>query len=217
MSRPSVAGVHCLSVAGLSLSRGPRQLFRDLAWKLESGNALIFRGANGSGKTTLLRVLAGLTASDSGSVNWDDLQWTPLCAGQRAATLYLGHINALKDELTAAENLTEALSFDGLVVTDSAQRAALDRVGLSGRHDLLARRLSQGQKRRIGLARLSLSEKPLWLLDEPTNALDAEGAALFSGLVDEHLNRGGMACIATHLPLALAGRTKELTMGSTIA
>jgi len=202
-----------LSVTGLTLSRGPRQLFANLSFTLMAGQALVLRGANGSGKTTLLRVLAGLTAADGGELRWNGEHWKALCAGQRAASLYLGHANALKDELTAAENLAESLAFDGVAVPDSVQRQSLDGMGLANRHHLPARRLSQGQKRRVGLARLALARKPLWLLDEPTNALDSEGVALFSRVVAEHLHQGGMACIASHLPLDIAAPVHELVLG----
>lgn len=202
-----------LSVTGLTLSRGPRRLFADLSFTLAPGQALVLRGANGSGKTTLLRVLAGLTVADGGHLSWNNERWTTLCASQRAASLYLGHTNALKDELTAAENLAESLAFDGVSVAENQQRESLDSMGLAERHHLQARRLSQGQKRRVGLARLSLARKPLWLLDEPTNALDAEGVALFSKVVAEHLQHGGMACIASHLPLAFAVPVRELVLG----
>lgn len=213
MTAPAMASAHRLSVAGLSLSRGPRQLFADLSWQLNAGEALILRGANGSGKTSLLRVLSGLTAADAGEVSWNNLRWPPLSPDQRANTLYLGHINAIKDELSAAENLAEAIAFDGTDINPIVQREALRRVGLADRHDLPARRLSQGQKRRVGLARLVLTSKLLWLLDEPTNALDVEGVATFAALVGEHLKRGGLACIATHLPLELGGAARELTLG----
>lgn len=213
MTAPAVASAHRLSVAGLSLSRGSRQLFAGLSWQLNAGEALILRGANGSGKTSLLRVLSGLTAADAGEIRWCDVRWTALSADQRTHTLYLGHINAIKDELSTAENLAEALAFDGMDIDASVQGEALRRAGLADRHDLPARRLSQGQKRRIGLARLALTSKPLWLLDEPTNALDAEGVATFAALVGEHLKRGGLACIATHLPLDLGGIARELTLG----
>ncbi|MBL0122790.1 MAG: heme ABC exporter ATP-binding protein CcmA [Betaproteobacteria bacterium] len=202
-----------LAATGLTLSRGPRKLFADLSFKLESGQALVLRGSNGSGKTTLLRVLAGLTVADGGHLRWNEVQWTALCASQRAASLYLGHTNALKDELTAAENLAESLAFDGVAVPENLQRQSLDNMGLAERHHLHARRLSQGQKRRVGLARLALARKPLWLLDEPTNALDADGVALFSRVVAEHLQHGGMACIASHLPLAIAAPVHELVLG----
>lgn len=202
-----------LSAHALGLSRGPRRLFADLDWSLDAGQAMVLRGANGSGKTTLLRVLAGLTAADAGEVRWNGRRWTPLCAGQRAVSVYLGHANALKDELTAAENLAVALAFDGVEPAGGAKSAALDAAGLAGRHHLQARRLSQGQKRRVGLARLSLSDKPLWLLDEPTNALDADGVNFFVKLLERHLQAGGLACIATHLPLDIAAEVRELQMG----
>ncbi|MEO8102035.1 MAG: cytochrome c biogenesis heme-transporting ATPase CcmA [Betaproteobacteria bacterium] len=201
-----------LAATGLTLSRGPRRLFSDLSFRLVPGQALVLRGANGSGKTTLLRVLAGLTVAEGGELRWHGERWTALCAGQRAASLYLGHANALKDELTAAENLAEALAFDGMVIAGSLQRQSLDNMGLAGRHHLPARRLSQGQKRRVGLARLALARKPLWLLDEPTNALDADGVALFSTVVAGHLQQGGMACVASHLPLSIAAPVLELVL-----
>lgn len=205
-----------LSTHGLTLTRGPRRLFTDLNWALTAGQALVVRGSNGSGKTTLLRVLAGLSTADSGEVRWNGQRWKPLNASQRENCIYIGHINALKEELSTAENLLDQLNFDGVVHDDAARRNALDRVGLGARADLLARRLSQGQKRRVGLARLALSRKPVWLLDEPTNALDDEGVALFVSLVEEHLARGGMACIATHLALPLSRSIQELRLGENV-
>ena len=202
-----------LSATGLKLSRGPRRLFADLSFTLTAGHALLLRGANGSGKTSLLRVLAGLTVADGGELSWNGERWVALCAGQRSVSLYLGHINALKDELTAAENLAESLAFDGVAIAENLQQQSLNSMGLANRHHLPARRLSQGQKRRVGLARLALARKPLWLLDEPTNALDAEGVALFSAVVARHLQQGGMACIASHLPLTIAAPVHELTLG----
>ncbi len=202
-----------LSVHQLSLARGPKRLFADLNWQLHSGQAMILRGANGSGKTSLLRVLAGLTAADAGEVRWCNQRWSPLCRAQRVSSLYLGHANALKAELSADENLLDALAFDGIEPDVAARANALDAAGLAGRHQLPARRLSQGQQRRVGLARLALSRKPLWLLDEPTNALDAEGVAIFSALLDAHLRGGGLACVATHLPLTVSANMRELALG----
>ena len=118
----------------------------------------------------------------------------------------------LKDELTTAENLADGLGFDGVDASVDSQHQALARVGLITRRDLQARRLSQGQKRRIGLARLLLAQKSVWLLDEPTNALDAAGVALFTEIVDEHLARGGMACIATHLTMQIHAPVRELNL-----
>lgn len=208
-----IASAPHLSVHQLSLARGPKRLFADMNWQLDAGQAMILRGANGSGKTSLLRVLAGLTAADAGEVRWRSLRWSPLCSAQRASSLYLGHANALKAELSADENLVNALAFDGIEPDDAARTVALDAAGLAGRYHLPVRRLSQGQQRRVGLARLALSRKPLWLLDEPTNALDVDGVAIFSALLEAHLRDGGLACVATHLPLAVSASIRELTLG----
>ncbi len=199
-----------LRASGLGLERGGRALFADLSFSLAAGNALLLRGANGSGKTSLLRILAGLTRADAGEIFWQGCAWQSGCAAQRASSLYIGHANALKDELSAAENLAEALAFDGLEIDAEAKHRALENVGLWSRRDVMARRLSQGQKRRIGLARLSLASKALWLLDEPTNALDTEGVAIFSSLVQGHLASGGVACIATHVPLDIPAAVLNL-------
>ena len=201
-----------LRAKNLTLTRGGRALFSSLDFVISRGEALIVRGANGSGKTSLLRVLAGLTIADQGEISCGDTIWKAASPAQRANVLYLGHANALKDELTAAENLAEGLNFDGLTVSMANQHVALERVGLALRRDLPARRLSQGQKRRIGLARLLLAQKLIWLLDEPTNALDAGGVALFTEIVDEHLARGGMACIATHLTMQIQAPVRELNL-----
>ena len=201
-----------LRAKNLTLTRGGRPLFSNLDFAISRGEALIVRGANGSGKTSLLRVLAGLTIADEGEISCGDTIWKVASPAQRASVLYLGHANALKDELTAAENLADGLNFDGLTVSMANQHVALERVGLALRRDLQARRLSQGQKRRIGLARLLLAQKLIWLLDEPTNALDAGGVALFTEIVDEHLARGGMVCIATHLTMQIQAPVRELNL-----
>jgi heme exporter protein A len=201
-----------LRAKNLMLTRGGRPLFANLDFAISRGEALVLRGANGSGKTSLLRVLAGLTIADGGVISWGDEVWKSASPAQRANVLYLGHANALKDELTAAENLADGLGFDGVAISVENQHRALERVGLITRRDLQARRLSQGQKRRIGLARLLLAQKSVWLLDEPTNALDAEGVALFTKIVDEHLARGGMACIATHLTMQIHAPVRELNL-----
>jgi heme exporter protein A len=201
-----------LRAKNLTLTRGGRPLFTNLDFAISRGEALVLRGANGSGKTSLLRVLAGLTIADGGVISWGDEVWKAASPMQRANVLYLGHANALKDELTATENLADGLGFDGVNASMDNQHRALERVGLMARRDLQARRLSQGQKRRVGLARLLLAQKPVWLLDEPTNALDAEGVALFTEIVDEHLARGGMACIATHLTMQIHAPVRELNL-----
>lgn len=213
---------HTLVARDLRLDRGARSIINGLSFAIEPGQALILRGANGSGKTSLLRILAGLTLPDAGAVAWRGESMKPLSAKWREAALYLGHTNALKDDFSADENLLDALSIDGMSASRTVQLAALTKVGLLDHRKVLARRLSQGQKRRVGLARLSLAlssapHKQLWLLDEPTNALDAQGVALFTGLIGEHLDGGGIACIATHLALELASTTstmKEMNLDS---
>jgi heme exporter protein A len=205
-----------LEARALSLSRGPKLLFADLSFAVAAGQALILRGPNGVGKTSLLRVLAGLTSVDGGQIAIDDKVAGALSAAARSAVLYSGHANSLKDDFTALENLSDQLALDANTVPAVEQLNALTHVGLLEQRDVLARRLSQGQKRRVGLARLAAStgsdQKPIWLLDEPTNALDSNGTALFLQIVNGHLADGGVAVIATHLPMSLAGKTAELQM-----
>ncbi len=204
---------------GLTLARGARWLFRGLSLRVCGGEALLLRGANGSGKTSLLRVLAGFTVPDGGKLFWNDRPLAPLGSVGRDLLLYIGHANAIKDDLTALENLAEALVMDDVAAanrTPEALCSALDSVGLSARRDLPARKLSQGQKRRIGLARLLLVDKPLWLLDEPTNALDTDGVNLFTGIINSHLERGGLVLIASHLSIPLAGTVRELNLDETV-
>ena len=212
-----VKSAHTLVARDLRLDRGARSIIDGLSFAIGSGQALILRGANGSGKTSLLRILAGLTLPDAGAVEWNDEKLKALSTTWRTTALYLGHTNALKDDFSADENLFDALSIDGVIATRAAQLAALERVGLLDRRQVPARRLSQGQKRRVGLARLSLAlshrpHKPLWLLDEPTNALDRDGVALFTNLISDHLENGGIACIATHLVLNLSSPVTEMNL-----
>ncbi len=208
----AIADVPVLVARALTLTRGARTLFADLSFQISAGEALILRGANGVGKTSLIRVLAGLTEADEGNIAIKGEIVKPLAVHQRNSVLAIGHANQLKDDFTTLENLADQLQLDAITADQDAQLQALSHVGLLDRRHVLARRLSQGQKRRIGLARLRLSDKPIWLLDEPTNALDADGVALFVEMVDAHLARGGAAVIATHLLLPLAGVTHELQM-----
>lgn len=203
-----------LTATGLTVSRGNRTLFTDLSFTLAAGGVLLLRGANGSGKTSLLRTLAGLGSADAGEVRCDGKTLRPFSAPWRAQLVYAGHADGIKAELSAAENLADLLAFDASDVDAAARQEALQKVQLDSCRNLPARRLSQGQKRRIGLARLALSKKRLWLLDEPSNALDREGVALFTAIVQDHLAGGGMACIATHLALEFAVPAAELRLGA---
>jgi len=201
-----------LEARGLACSRGPATLFRDLSFELSPGEWLAVRGPNGSGKTTLLRCVAGLTRADRGEVLWDG---EPARAGERfrAALLYAGHLAGIKDDLTGEENLQCALALRGVVAPAAAVREALADVGLDKRRKLPARRLSAGQRRRIGLARLVLDPATFWALDEPLTALDDDGQRLFGRLLERHLATGGLALLATHHDLAPAP-ARELRIGA---
>jgi heme exporter protein A len=183
-----------LSLEGraLACSRGPVTLFRDLSFRLERGEWVAVRGPNGSGKTTLLRCVAGLTRLDAGEVHRD---------GRIA---YAGHLPGIKDDLSAEENLRGALALAGAPPDPAQVRQVLEEVGLARRRALPARRLSAGQRRRIGLARLMLDPAPIWILDEPLTALDDDGQALFARTLSRHVERGGLALVATHHDLAFA-------------
>ena len=201
-----------LEARGLGCSRGPVTLFRDISFAVVSGEWIALRGANGTGKTTLLRCVAGLTMPDAGDVLWDGAP-----AGHseafRGALCYGGHLAGIKDDLTADENLAALIALRGVAADTEARRSALARVGLEKRRHLQARRLSAGQRRRIGLARLALDRAPLWALDEPLTALDDEGQRLFESLLADHIAGGGVAVIATHHPLAPAP-ARELRLGA---
>ena len=149
------SGAHKLVAHDLRLDRGARSIIDGLSFEIDTGQALILRGANGSGKTSLLRILAGLTLPDAGVIKWNGELLKALSPTWREAALYLGHTNALKDDFSAFENLVDALVVDGISTTPATQLQALDKVGLLDCRGVFARRLSQGQKRRVGLARLS--------------------------------------------------------------
>jgi heme exporter protein A len=187
----------------LAARRGNTRLFAGLSFRVEPGQALIVTGANGSGKTTLLRIVAGFSAAVSGEIRWNGTPLAPFDPALRAVAAFAGHQTALKDELTTEENLASLVALSGERVSRETIRGALDAVALTRQRALPARVLSQGQRRRIGLARLRLSRRPLWILDEPVTALDAAGTALLAELVTEHLERGGMAVAATHTTLGL--------------
>ena len=190
-----------LRVEQLCCARGPRELFRDLSFAAGAGELVLVTGPNGSGKTTLLRALAGLTRPESGTISWSGA----LCS-LAASRAYVGHLAGWKDTLTVTENLQLSWQLDAEAAAhdDGAATAALAHAGLARQRNLAVARLSQGQKKRLHLARLSRSTRRLWLLDEPAAALDDQGLGVLTDLVAAHLKGGGLAAIATHQPLTIA-------------
>ena len=203
-----------LEVRSLAVARGPARLFSDVSFTLASGEILALRGTNGSGKTTLLRCVAGLTRPDAGEIYWDGAPAASAESAFRGELLYAGHAPGIKDDLNAEENLAFALHLRAREASAPAIREAIAAVGLEKRRLLPARRLSAGQRRRIGLARLALDDAPLWILDEPLTALDREGENLLAERLATHVARGGLALVATHHDLPIpGGTTRELRLG----
>ncbi len=192
---------HTLEGACLSCIRDDRVLFEQLAFELVSGQVLLLEGKNGSGKTSLLRILCGFREPDTGEINWcgeavNDSQFY-------AQMAYVGHLDGVKKELTVLENLkmSLALSSVGRYSIDEA----LAKVHLTGYDDVLVQALSAGQKRRLSLARLLITENVLWILDEPFTSLDKQGIALIETLMTEHCANGGMIVLTSHHDLGLHG------------
>lgn len=206
-----------LEASQIECTRGSRRLFRNLSFRLEARQALRVHGENGSGKTSLLRILAGLSSADAGSVSWKGNAIRTLGEDYRRELLFLGHGNGLKDDLTAVENLRHALALAGVAVEVAAIARALAEQGLGAIAGLPVQLLSQGQKRRVALARLPFSTvKALWILDEPFAALDASSVRRLADIIAAQLSRGGMVVLTTHQEIELPGvgmRTLELGAG----
>ena len=195
-----------LEVSNLACSRGDHLLFSDLNLSLSAGELLQVQGANGSGKTSLLRTLCGFMMPVAGEIRWRGQNIRELGNTFYAEMIYLGHLNAIKDELNALENLRISAGLAGCCKVDDKQViAALRRMGLRGRETLPVKVLSQGQRRRVALARLLLSNASLWILDEPLTALDVGAVGLMQELIGEHLLSNGMVIYTTHQPLEVAG------------
>jgi len=188
-----------LEARELEATRGDATLFTGLGFTLRPGALLRVTGANGSGKTSLLRALCGLLMPVAGEVRWNGANIRALREEYWKNLAYIGHADALKDDLTVEENLAINCALSGLGISPSQSRAALASFGLAGRERLPARALSQGQRRRASLARLAVSAAlPLWILDEPFAALDAAAVERVRRLAGEHLASGGMVVLTSH-------------------
>jgi heme exporter protein A len=198
-----------LRATGLSCGRGGMALTVDLSFAVTAGQCLLLRGPNGTGKTTLLLTLAGIVTPLAGTFALDGADSE---AGPQFH--YCGHRNAIKPRLSVAENLDFWARVNGM--TGIATDAALAEVGLGELAGLDAGYLSAGQSRRLALARLLVTHRPLWLLDEPTASLDVEGHELVTRLLDRHLDMGGFAIAATHDPITLPdpARMETLALGA---
>ena len=194
-SSAAPAGPPALAVRGLACRRGDRLLFEGLGFELQAGQVVWLRGANGRGKTSLLRLLAGLARPAGGTLERP---------GEPRGMVYIAHANALKDDLSALENLQFLARLHSDDADESACTEALRRFGLASRRRAPVRTLSQGQRRRVALARLALA-KPgtLWVLDEPFDALDAEGITTLNRLLCDHTRGGGAVILTSHLEFSL--------------
>ena len=194
-----------LEAAHLTCQRGERTLFTDLSFTLGAGELLQIAGPNGSGKTSLLKLLCGLSPPVSGEIRW--LGKAARGEDFRRQLFYLGHQPAVKEELSAWENLHISTALAGESLSEAQALDALDRMGLAGREHLPAKVLSQGQKRRVSLARLLVSKAPLWILDEPLTALDTAAVDLIQSRLAVHLANQGRVVLTTHQALQVPGFT----------
>ena len=195
-----------LTVSNLSCIRNDRQLFGAVDVSLESGQYLHITGANGVGKTSLLRTICGLMSAEpaeSGDIQWNGVPIRQLRDEYHQYVCYLGHQNALQEAASVQENLKFLSALKGVAVDDDSIQFALNRYDMSRSVNRLVRHLSQGQKRRVVLAQLVLSQAALWVLDEPFVSLDNAGQEILMALIAEHLHHGGMAVLTSHQAISI--------------
>jgi heme exporter protein A len=203
-----------LEVVNLECQRGDRRLFTDLGFSLEKGELLHLHGHNGSGKTTLLRTICGLIQPTQGEVRWDGTDIRELREEFSRELVYVGHKNGIKDDLTGVENLRISCALDGIPISGEQAWDALERMGLQGHEDLPTKVLSQGQKRRVSLARLLVNRSRIWVLDEPFTALDKAAVGMLQSVISNHVQEGGMVILTTHQEVSLTqGQVKQLQLG----
>ena len=203
-----------LEVSNLACVRGERTLFSGLSFTVEPGTLLRVAGPNGSGKTSLLRIVCGLVLQAEGEVRWKGKSTRSLREEFWQDLNYIGHLNALKDDLTGLENIVMGAALSGRSVTHDAALAALTDLGIPECAGLPSRVLSQGQRRRIALARLIVSRStPLWVLDEPFPGLDAAAVDLISATIAQHVVEGGSVLLTTHQEVAIDVAQQRIDLG----
>ena len=218
MNGLGMAASRLLSISGLGCARGGRVLLRDLGLELGAGQLLMLRGHNGAGKSSLLRCLAGLLPWRAGSLQWCGNTLSPRDPAYQRQLAYMGHQAGMSDALTGMENLRFALDLMAVHWNEARVQAALQALSLTGGSARPFGRLSQGQRRRLGLARVLLGERPLWLLDEPDNCLDVQGEQYLGNALEQHLASGGMAVVASHRNLVLpVSRVTVLDLSHAVA
>ena len=191
-----------LAVNNLQCVRGERTLFEHLTFNISSATLLYVQGDNGTGKTTLLRTLCGLSTAHAGSISWNGQETKTLAEDYSGQVLYIGHLAGIKEDLTAVENLQFAVNIAGNDITREEAITALTQVNIARCADLPTRVLSQGQKRRVALARLWLQNnpqsQPIWILDEPFTALDTEAIKTLTAHIESYVESGGIVVLTSH-------------------
>jgi len=204
-----------LQASRLECVRGDRKLFSGVSFSLKPGELLHVEGANGAGKTSLLRIVLGLALPESGEVLWNESPIRALGEEYRRELAYCGHSTALKDDLSAVENTQAAAALAGRSMDRGSALAALDRAGIAAATaELPVRSLSQGQKRRVALARLPQGGAKLWALDEPFAALDAGGVEWLRREIEAHAEAGGLALVTSHQALPVRTGFSRLRVGA---
>lgn len=200
-----------LTVSRLSVERAGRLVLSDVSFEVRSGEALLVTGPNGAGKTTLLRTISGFVSPQAGEITLEGVEDPDTSLVENCHVV--GHLNGIKPAMTVLENLAFWAAYlgSGAGSPPATLAGAIDRLMLSGLEDIPAGLLSAGQKRRLGLARLLIARRAVWLLDEPTASLDASSSRIVAELIDGHVASGGIALVVTHLPLGLAA-SRELAL-----
>ena len=199
------SAVATLEARAITCVRGDRELFSGLDLQVLPGQCLHIRGENGVGKTSLLRLLTGLASPEAGEVLWNGHSIKKDASEYHSQLLFLGHRDALKEDLSALENLRMYAAIDGVALSEQDAFNSLWRFGLKGREDLPVNCLSAGQKKRVLMARMVTRRAQVWILDEPFNALDIHAVLELQGLIAEHLESAGLVVLTSHQPLAIHG------------